>query len=102
MAIYKIICEYLPDGNFWNCSFLEERGEFARRNAINYRSEHKASDFTEAFLSGGKGNTYNPGYPSIYNIATLEGIKTSIESRGVEFEYHNTASIDDHFGASRN
>jgi|SRR6056300_1065907 len=101
MAVHKIICEYLPDGNFWNCSFLEERGEFARRNAINYRSEHKASSYIEVILGGGKGNTYNPEIPSIYDVARLEGIKTSIESRGVEFEYHNTASVDDHFGVTK-
>tara|TARA_Y100000389_G_scaffold186986_1_gene207945 strand:- start:655 stop:963 length:309 start_codon:yes stop_codon:yes gene_type:complete len=98
MAVIKIIVEYLEDGNFWNASFCEETGEFQRRNAVNYRSEHKASSLTEVILGGGKGNTFNPEFPSLYNVAALEGIKTSIESRGVEFEYHNTASVDDHFG----
>lgn len=101
MAVKKIICEYLTDGNFWNCAFLEESGEFARRNANNIRNENKASDRIEVVLGGGKGNTYNPQLPSIYNEAALQGIKTSVESRGIPFEFHNTASIDDYYGPDR-
>ena len=101
MAVKKIICEYLSDGNFWNCAFLEENGEFARRNALNMRSEYKASAKIEVILGGGKGNTYNPELPSTYNEAALQGIKTSIESRGIPFEFHNTASLDDYYGPDR-
>jgi len=96
----KIVLGYLSDGNFWRGRLYE--GDLSNdRNSLEYRNPDKLSDWLEIKCGGGKGNTYNPDIPNIYDADRLEVIKTTLESRlGCVVEYHQTASINDYWGAN--
>jgi hypothetical protein len=96
----KIVLGYLSDGNFWR-GRLYESDLSNDRNSLEYRNPDKLSDWLEIKCGGGKGNTYNPDIPNIYDADRLEVIKTTLESRlGCVVEYHQTASINDYWGAN--
>lgn len=96
----KIVLGYLSDGNFWRGRLYED--DLSNdRNSLVYRNPDKLSDLLEIKCGGGKGNTYNPNIPNIYDADRLEVIKTTLESRlGCVVEYHQTASINDYWGAN--
>ena len=102
----KIVLGYLSDGNFWRGRVYENNNtstsqEVLDRNALEYRNVDKLSSYLEVKCGGGKGNTYNPNIPNIYDADRLEVIKTTLESRlGCVVEYHQTASISDYWGAN--
>ena len=102
----KIVLGYLSDGNFWRGRVYENNNistsqEVLDRNALEYRNPDKLSDWLEVKCGGSKGNTYNPDIPNIYDADRLEVIKSTLESRlGCVVVYHQTASINDYWGAN--
>ena len=96
----KIVLGYLSDSNFWR-GRVYESSITNNQSALEYRNPDKLSDWLEVKCGGGKGNTYNPDIPNIYDADRLEVIKTTLESRlGCVVEYHKTASINDYWGAN--
>ena len=94
----RIELRYLPDGNFWRAYIFEDESS-TEMSCLKYRNPDKLSSYLEVKCGGGKGNTYNPSVPNLYNVDKLEVIKSTLEDRlGCEVTYHNTASINDYHG----
>ena len=103
--INRIVLGYLSDGNFWRGRIYEPMATTSQkikdRNALEYRNTDKLSSYLEVKCGGGKGNTYYPDIPNHYDADRLEVIKTTLEARlDCVVEYHQTASINDYWGAN--